>query len=294
MKDEPLYSISLAQWSLHRTIFANKMDPLDFPRAAREDFGIDAVEYVNGCFSRQYDSLSYLPELKQRSIDAGVRNLLIMIDGEGRLGDPDEGRRIKAVENHYKWVEASRELGGHSIRVNAWSEGDLQTQHDLVVDGLSRLCAFGAEHDINVIVENHGGLSSNGAWLSSVIAAVGSDYCGTLPDFGNFLVKRSSETADGEEVRYDRYTGVAELMPYAKAVSAKSHRFDRTGEETGTDFERMMRIVLESGYRGYVGIEFEGDVLNEQDGVHATKALLEKVRRALEEDPAFDPAATPS
>jgi len=199
-----------------------------------------------------------------------------MCDGEGNLGDPDGMGRTQAVENHYRWVEAAKYLGCHSIRVNARSQGSPEEQRELAVDGLRRLTEFAAEREINVIVENHGGISSNGEWLASVMKAVDHPRCGTLPDFGNFRI------AEGEV--YDRYKGVAELMPFAKGVSAKANAFDENGNEPNTDYVRMMRIVLDAGYRGYVGIEYEGRELSEPDGIRATKRLLEKVRSQLEEE----------
>jgi sugar phosphate isomerase/epimerase len=199
-----------------------------------------------------------------------------MCDGEGAIGDADPAARTRAVENHYRWVEAARFLGCHSIRVNAQSSGSPEEQRRLAVDGLRRLTEFASGHEVNVLVENHGGLSSNGAWLSSVIRAVDHPRCGTLPDFGNFQL---SETE-----WYDRYLGVEELMPFARAVSAKSHAFDPEGNEREKDFLRLMRIVLRSGYRGFVGIEFEGTEISEADGIRSTKALLERVRETLAEE----------
>ena len=270
---DPLFSISLAEWSLNKALFAGKITNLDFPVMTRNEFGLDGVEYVNQFFKDKARDHSYLTELKQRCDDHGVTSLLIMCDGEGNLGDPDESGRGQAVENHHRWVEAARFLGCHSIRVNARSEGTAEAQAELAADGLRRLSEFAAQHDINVIVENHGGWSSNGAWLTGVIRAVDHPRCGTLPDFGNFLV--------ADDDWYDRYQGVTELMPYAKAVSAKANAFDDAGNETNTDYYRMMQIVLDAGYRGYVGIEYEGDVLSEPEGIHATKALLERVREKL-------------
>jgi sugar phosphate isomerase/epimerase len=272
----PLYRISLAEWSLHRTLGAGQLDHLDFSAAARTDYGLDAVEYVNSFFKDKADDRQYLDELKRRADDHGVRSLLIMCDGEGALGDPDDAARRLAVENHYRWVDAASFLGCHSIRVNAQSDGSPDEQRNLAADGLRRLSEFAAARDINVIVENHGGLSSNGSWLASVMRAVNHPRCGTLPDFGNFRI--------GEGELYDRYKGVAELMPFAKAVSAKSHDFDDQGNETGTDYLRMLRIVLDAGYRGYVGIEYEGDRLSESDGIRATLRLLERTRDRLSED----------
>ncbi len=197
----------------------------------------------------------------------------IMIDDEGDLGDADAAKRARAVENHYKWVEAAKFLGCHSIRVNAASSGSYEEQLDRAADGLRRLTEFGMKHGLNVIVENHGGLSSNGQWLAAVMKKVGLPACGTLPDFGNF------DLGDGKE--YDRYKGVEELMPFAKAVSAKSHDFDAQGNEIHTDFRRMMKIVLDAGYRGWVGVEYEGSKLGEPDGIRRTKELLERVRKEM-------------
>ena len=267
------FEISLAEWSLHKTLFGGKIDNLNFAATAKKEFGIEAIEYVNQFFKDKATDSKYLAELRKRADDIGVKTLLIMIDGEGNLGDPDEAKRKQAVENHYKWVEAAKSLGCHSIRVNAGSAGTYEEQLSRAADGLRALSEFGAKHGLNVIVENHGGLSSNGAWLAGVMKKVNLPNCGTLPDFGNFRIR------DNEW--YDRYQGVEELMPFAKAVSAKSHDFDDAGNETKTDYLKMMKIVLAAGYSGYVGIEYEGSRLDEYAGIRATKALLEKVRTEL-------------
>ena len=261
----PLYKISLAEWSLHKTLFAGKLDNLDFPKAAKQQFDIDAVEYVNQFFKDKAKDSDYLAELSKRAADEGVTNLLVMCDGLGNLGDPAATARTKAVENHFPWVEAAKRLGCHSIRVNASSAGSFEEQQKLAVDGLSRLADYAAQMQMNVIVENHGGLSSNGEWLAGVMKLVAKPNCGTLPDFGNFH-------------DYDRYRGVEELMPFAKGVSAKSHEFDEAGNEVRTDYERMMRLVVGAGYRGWVGIEYEGKALPEAEGIRATKKLLERIR----------------
>ncbi len=273
---DPLFTISLAEWSLHRTLSAETMDHLDFPRVAREEFGIGAVEYVNSFFRERTPSEAYLQDLRTRCEDHGVRSLLIMCDGEGAIGDPDPASRARTVENHRRWVEAARFLGCHSIRVNAQSDGTPEEQEELVADGLRRLTEVASPYEINVIVENHGGLSSNGQWLAGVIRSVDHPRCGTLPDFGNFQV--------AEDDRYDPYLGVEELMPYARAVSAKSHAFDEDGQERDKDYIRLLRIVLASGYRGFVGIEYEGTELSEPDGIRATRALLEDVREDLRQE----------
>ena len=273
---EPLFKISLAQWSLNKTLFGKRLDNLDFAAAARNDYGLDAVEYVNAFFMDKAQDRDYLRQMKTRADDAGVRSLLIMCDREGALGDPDEAGRIEAVERHKKWVEAAAFLGCHAVRVNAASEGSFEEQQQRAADGLHRLCEFADGHELSVLVENHGGLSSHGAWLAGVIARVDHPRIGTLPDFGNFRIRLNEW--------YDRYQGVAELMPFARAVSAKSHAFTEDGYEAHTDYPKMMRIVLDAGYRGYVGIEYEGADLSEPDGIRATKTLLERVRADLADD----------
>jgi sugar phosphate isomerase/epimerase len=271
--EEPLYKVSLAQWSLNNSIFDGDVDNLEFAPMAKEKFGIDAVEYVNQFFKDKANNSNYLRRMKQAADDAGVQSLLIMCDGEGRLGDPDDQKRAQAVENHFKWLEAAQFLGCHSIRVNAASEGSWDEQMKLAADGLRSLTEEADQYNLNVIVENHGGLSSNGDWLTGVMDMVSHPHCGTLPDFGNFRV------SDGK--MYNRYEGVAELMRYAKAVSAKSHEFDDQGNEVHTDYNKMMRIVVGAGYHGYVGIEYEGSQLSEPEGIMATKELLLKVRDQL-------------
>lgn len=271
--DKPLFEISLAQWSLHKALFAKKMDNLDFAKFAKNECGIHAVEYVNQFFKDKANDAKYIAEMKSRAEGEGVKSVLIMCDGEGQLGDANLQKRQQAVENHFKWVEAAKELGCHAIRVNAASSGSYEDQIHRAADGLRALSEFGGKHDISVIVENHGGLSSNGAWLAAVMEKVDHPNCGTLPDFGNFRIS-------GDEM-YNRYKGVIELMPYAKAVSAKSHDFDENGNEIHTDYLRMMKIVLDAGYHGYVGVEYEGGKVDELEGIILTRKLLEKVREQL-------------
>lgn len=302
--NEPLFQVSLAQWSLHRTLKAGGLDHLDWPQFTKETFGIEAVEWVNQFFFVEHDTLGYQPkdqaylaEMKKRVDDLGMKSLLIMCDRVGNLGHPDAAKRTAAVEGHYAWLEAAKFLGCHSLRVNAASDASLnpEKQADLCTEGLRRLSEKAATYGLNVIVENHGGLSSNGAWLAQVIKNVGLDNCGTLPDFGNFYVARNRGNAeqwekdkalyagdpayaeDEKGLYYDRYLGMKDLMPYAKGVSAKAHDFDEQGNEIHTDYVKVMEIVKESGYRGFVGIEYEGSELGEVEGIKKTKALLDRV-----------------
>jgi sugar phosphate isomerase/epimerase len=279
--DDPLFRISLAQWSLHRALRAGELDALDFPRFAREELGLEAVEYVSTFYPGRATDFAYLERLRASATAADVRSLLIMVDGEGALADTDDEARRTATENHFRWIAAARFLGCHAIRVNAAGGGTRDEQRDRAADSLRRLGRMGDAYDVDVLVENHGGLSSNGTWLASVMEVADHPRVGTLPDFGNFRVGGAHGGRGGDDEWYDRYRGVAELMPFARAVSAKSHAFDAAGDERSTDYERMLRIVLDAGYRGFVGVEFEGDELSEVEGIRATVALLERTRGRL-------------
>lgn len=274
----PWFRVSLAQWSLHKLLFANEITNLDFAAEARA-MGFDAIEYVNAFFKDKATDSDYLADMNKRAADSGVKQLLIMCDGEGNLGDPDESKRLKAVENHRKWLDAAKTLGCHSIRVNAASAGSWEEQQKLAADGLHRLCEVADPFGLNVLVENHGGLSSNAQWLSGVMKMVDHPRVGTLPDFGNFCMDWSR--VNEPDAWYDRYLGTKELMPFAKAVSAKSHEFNEEGDEVRTDYLRMLTIVKDAGYRGWVGVEFEGSELDPRAGSVATRRLLERVRTQL-------------
>lgn len=282
MKDEkPVHKtmtsalkISLAQWSLHKTIEKGELSNLDFARVTKEQYDIEGIEYVSRFFNGKAKEKAYLDDLNKRASDHGVQQLLIMVDDEGGMAELDDKVRQQSIENHKKWVEAAKYLGCHSIRVNAYGQGTAQDLHKAAVDGLGRLSAFAADFGINVIVENHGGRSSDGGWLSGVMNEIAHENCGTLPDFGNFCIEKRDGVCVDE---YDRYKGVMELMPYAKAVSAKSHDFDEAGNEIHTNYTKMMKIVKDAGYQGFVGIEYEGSKLSEHEGIIATKKLLERL-----------------
>ncbi len=248
-KDVAPLQISLAQWTINRELRSGKIDNLDFAKVAAEH-GIHAVEYVNQFFMDKAKDAKYLGEMKKRAADQGVKSLLIMCDREGNIGDPDSAKRKQTVDNHRKWLDAAKFLGCHSIRVNAGSSGTWDEQVKLAADGLSRLTAIGAKMGLNVIVENHGGLSSNADWLVEVIKKVDHKRCGTLPDFGNFRIK------PGES--YDSYRGMQKLLPFAKGVSVKDRVWDDKGKQFELDYDRMLKLVHASGFRGYCGIEFGG------------------------------------
>ena len=302
--DTPLFfNISLAQWSLHRSIFGKnwllpwespekfnailhsdpmslfqgEIDPLDFPIVARRDFDIDALEYVNLFYYAKARDMAYWKEMKSRCNGEGVSSQLIMCNNEGNLGDPNETTRLNAIDNHKKWIDVAGFLGCYSIRVFLQGNGTMEEVKTASVDSLGRLAEYGTTDGISVIVENHGGYTGNGKWLADVISQVDSSYCGTLPDFNNFCIEwDTGKTPYSCLQEYDRYQGMKELLPFAKGMSAKSHDFDEKGNEINTDYGKMLKLVKSSGFRGYIGIEYEGTRLSEAEGIRATKRLLER------------------
>jgi sugar phosphate isomerase/epimerase len=264
------FKISLAEWSLHKALFAGKIHNIDFPKIAREEYGIEGVEFVNQFFKDKAHDSAYLKDLKTRAKDLGVTCVLIMIDGEGDLSAEAAADRTKAVENHKKWVDAAAELGCHAIRVNT-GEHYGPTEVGPISEACGLLTDYGAANQIEIICENHGGPSSNPDALVALMKAVNKPTFGTLPDFGNFPEKDGKYTVD-------IYDAIARMMPYAKGVSAKSYDFDESGKETKLDFARILKIVTDAGYHGFVGIEYEGSRLGEPEGIRATKRLLESLR----------------
>ncbi|HUR29359.1 MAG TPA: sugar phosphate isomerase/epimerase family protein [Planctomycetota bacterium] len=270
---KPLFEISLAEWSLHQALQSGAIKNLDFPVLAAKEYDIRCVEYVNSFFKESARDEKYLAELNLRCRDNGVTNHLIMCDGEGALGASKKEERAQAVENHKRWVDAAKTLGCKTIRVNAAGDGTREEHQSQAAEGLVALAQYADPLDINVIVENHGGFTSDGAWLAGVMKKAAHPRVGTLPDFGNF------DLGDGK--KYDRYKGIEELMPFAKAVSAKSYDFDAKGDETTIDYEKMLKLVLAAGFHSWIGIEYEGSRLSEKEGILATKALLLRLREKL-------------
>ncbi len=290
---EPFFKLSLAQWSIHKMIQEGGMNPLDFAKKAKE-WGFSGLEYVNHLYTSKWSEntdlnkavSSLVKELNQRSNDNGVENLIMMVDlreGQGDMSSPDKAERDKAIENHHVWVDASAGLGCHSMRINLFGTNDPKIWKETSIDALGRLSEYAKKSNVNVLVENHGYLSSNAALLAEVMKEVNMDNCGTLPDFGNFCLRREGDARWGAPCveEYDKYKGVEELMPYAKAVSAKSYDFDADGNETTIDYVKMLQIVKNAGYTGHIGVEYEGSRLNEEQGILATRELLIKASREL-------------
>jgi sugar phosphate isomerase/epimerase len=286
------FQLAVSQFSFASQFWTQQLKPLDFPAKSKE-LGITGLDYCSMFFADKAKDQQFLAQLKQRSADAGCYNLRIMVDGEGVLGDLNAATRTKAIENHYKWIDAAATLGCPMIRVNVEGEGKPEDVATAAVDSLGRLIDYGRKQNIDVIVENHVGISCNAAWLAGVMKQLNSPHCGTLADFGNFCINRTKpETMDIAGYmktkcleEYDRYKGITELMPFAKGVHAKTHLFNADGTDQETDFNRMFKIIKDSGFKGWVSIEYEGGLLkmytkdskylDDYAGTTATKNLIE-------------------
>lgn len=291
------FKFAISQFSFASEFWTKQLDPLDFAAKSKE-LGISGLDYCSMFFADKAKDQQFLGELKKRAADNGSYNLRIMVDGEGVLGDLTEATRLKAVDNHFKWMDAAATLGCPMIRVNVEGEGAPADVANAAVDSLGRLIEYGKKQNIDVIVENHVGISCNASWLSGVMKQVNSPHCGTLADFGNFCINRTKPATNDiagylktkclEE--YDRYKGIEELMPFAKGIHIKSHVFDAAGNDVETDFYRMFKIIKKSGFTGWASIEYEGGLLkmytkdskylDDYAGVTATKNLAEKAGRA--------------
>lgn len=288
--EAPFFKLSLAQWSINKMIREDGFDPYRFAEKSKE-WGFEGLEYVSGLYYPELEKDDFSEAAMKNFVDKsnaeaekyGLKNLLIMIDGQGDLASTDAKVRKEAVENHYKWVDAAAAMGCHSIRVNLNGTQEPEPWVAASVDGLTQLSTYAKDKNINIIVENHGGPSSNGQWLADVMTKVNMPNCGTLPDFGNFCIKRSAGDYYESECleEYDIYQGVTELMPFAKAVSAKSYQFDEEGNEARIDYAKMLGIVKDAGYEGFIGVEYEGSELSEEDGIIATKELMLKAAKTL-------------
>lgn len=280
-----MLKISLAQWSLNRAFFAKTLDPVDFATIAKNDFEITAIEYVNQFYADSANNEKFWAEMATRASDVGVESLIMMVDEEEKLGDKNTSKRMKAIEDHYKWVHAAKILGCHSIRVNAFGEGSPDELEASLIDGLGKLTAYAAKEKVHVILENHGLHTSNASFMTGIIKAVNNPYLGTLPDFGNWCL--NAEWGSTQKTKnctniYPPQEGIAEFLPFAKGVSAKSYTFDADGFETVIDYTKLLQLVKDSDFNGHIGIEYEGENMSEPEGIKTTKALIEKIWPNLE------------
>ncbi len=287
----PGIQLSLGQWVFHRAFRGDAgvepRDALEFPLMAGE-LGFTAVDYSGQLWAPRAGDPKFQAELRRRAADAGVQNVLILVDREGVLGAPDAADRQQAIDRHTRWCDIAAAIGCSGIRANPQSDPARPAgeQAKLLADGVSRLTEAAARRGLDVLLENHGeGLSCNGQWIARVVRAVNHPRCGTLPDFGNFRRNRARNDW------HDRYEGVAAMLPFAKMLCAKSNAFDADGNEAYTDYERMLRMALDAGFRGFIEVEYEGaprpgsepprrgapvPALPPEEGALATKRLLER------------------
>ncbi|MGK0185904.1 MAG: L-ribulose-5-phosphate 3-epimerase [Verrucomicrobiales bacterium] len=287
----PRFRLSLGQWTFHRAFRGApgvaKRDPLEFPTMAGE-LGFAGVDYSGILLGDDHANPKKIAELNRRAKDAGVHNLLILVDLHDALGAKDAVKRTANVQKYIPWLESAAALGCTGVRVNPISDAgsSADEQARLLADGTSQLLEHADRLKLDIMFENHGeGLRTDGAWIASAVKRVDHPRCGTLPDFGNFQKNR----AKGEF--HDRYAGVAAMLPFAKGICAKSHDFDADGEECYSDYGRLLKMVVDSGYRGWIEVEYEGpslgsggptrervpaDPLGEKEGALATKKLLQK------------------
>lgn len=263
-EDGPWLEFAVQQYSFNRQLKDGSLDLLDFPKTVVEGTGIEALEYFNGHMMERAGDRKFFKELKRRCADVGAVSTLMLCKAENALDSPEASVRAKSVEEYKPWLEATKFLGGTAIRVDTRSGGDAEAQKGYAVEGLRSLSDVAGSMEMDVVVENHGGHSGNGAWVASVMEAVDRENVGTLPDFQNFK-------------EYDPYLGVEEMMPWAKFVCAKAKGFDADGNEVNVDYHRMIKIVKDAGFRGYCGIEFEGHEMDPVEGINMTKALILRV-----------------
>jgi len=277
--------ISLAQWSLHRAFFDKILDPVNFANISKTDFDISSIEYVNQFYADYANDEKFWQEMATRASDVGVQSLIMMVDEEEKLGDLDDSKRKKAVEDHYKWVNAAKILGCHSIRVNAFGEGSIEDLKASLTDGIAQLTEYAAKEKIHVILENHGFHTSNADFMLEIIKAIDNPFLGTLPDFGNWCLNAewgSIQASKHCSEIYPPEEGLSKFLPYAKGVSAKSYAFDSNGNETVIEYPKLLKLVKASNFMGHIGIEYEGENMSEPQGIKATKTLIEKVWKNLD------------
>lgn len=267
--DEPWLKLAVQQYSFNKELRSGALAIPDYPKTVVEGTGIKALEYFNGHMEEQAGKVAFFKDLRQRTDDLGAVNTMMLCRSKEALDSPDAAERAAAIEGYRPWLEAMKILGGSCIRVDVRSNGDAEEQKAHAIAGLKALTAVAeSEYELGIVVENHGGHSSNGAWVAEVMKGVAMENCGTLPDFQNFK-------------EYDPYLGVEEMMPWAKIVCAKSKAFDAEGNEINVDFRRMLKIVKEGGFSGYIGIEFEGHDVPPVEGINLTKALIERVMEEM-------------
>ena len=267
-KNDPnRFQIGIQEYTFHRWIGSGKLDHLDYPALAKDKLGITHIEYWNRPFKEKHTDKKYVGELVKRTTGEGMKNVLILVDAKNQLDSKDAQARSQAVDEHKGWVDCAAQLGCDAIRVNCRSGGNRDENLENAAMGLGALCDYAKETGVKIVIEPHGGNSQDPDWLLAAMKKINKPNAGLLPDFNNFG-------------RYNRYDGVIKSLPYAPAVCAKALRFDDKGNETNTDFYKMIKIIYDSSYSGVISIEFEGHRVDPIEGSLKTKALIQKALKA--------------
>jgi len=262
-RDDPnRFQVGIQEYTFHRWI-GRKLDHLDYPALCKEKLGITHIEYWNRPFGGKHTDKKYVGELVKRTTGEGMKNVLILVDAKNQLDDANKDQRDKAVDEHKGWIDCAAQLGCDAVRVNCRSGGNPEANLKNAGDGVGRLCDYAKDTKVKVVIEPHGGHSQNPDWLLKAMKALDRTNAGILPDFNNFG-------------RYDRYDAVTKTLPFAPAVCAKALKFDDKGNETRTDYFRMLKIVYDSDFSGVITIEFEGGGIDPIEGSLMTKKLILK------------------
>ena len=263
------FHIGIQEYTFNRWLKSGKLNHLDYPALVKKELGISYVEYWNRPFDGKHTDPAYVGELAKCTRNEGIQNVLILVDEKHELDHADKLERDKSIDLHKAWIDCAEQLGCLAIRVNCRMGGDPKDNLNRAVDGVGRLCEYAKDTSVKVVIEPHGRNSQDPDWLVSVMNALNHSHAGLLPDFNNFG-------------KYDRYDAVKKTLPFAPAVCAKALKFDKEGNESNTDFERMLKIVHDSEYSGVISIEFEGHDIDPITGSRMTKELilrgLEKAR----------------
>ena len=261
--DPSRFPIGIQEYTFNRILRSGKLKHLDYPAMVKKELGIEHVEYWSRPFEGKHTDKKFVGELNSRTKGEGISNVLILVDEKHELDHEKKSERDKSVDLHKGWIDCAAQLGCDAIRVNCRMGGDPKDNLNRAVDGVGRLCEYAKDTSVKVVIEPHGRNSQNPDWLLAVMKELNHPHAGILPDFNNFG-------------SYDRYSAVEKTLPFAPAVCAKALKFDDEGNETHTDYFKMLKIVYESTFSGVISIEFEGHGVDPIVGSRMTQDLILK------------------
>lgn len=292
--------ISLSQWSFHRAILGSSMedyatftkllhskpervlqghlDSRDILNIANS-LGIKKVDLVNVLFFGHAMDKPWLNEFIAKAKSFNTSFQVLMCDQAGNLGASSQLARKQSINAHIVWLETAVYLGCKQLRVNAIGDGSYLSQLRQCADSLSKLGAIAESMGIELLVENHGYASNNGAWLAMLIEETNHDNVKVFADFDNFFMGGWDLSP---ERRYDRIQGLLDLAPFTAGVSAKSHDFGALGDETTIDFRKCIAIFEENGFDGLYSAEYEGDRISELEGAISTVRLTSSILDSID------------